>query len=141
MAEAKIPILAFTDVADLEAYMSGEPAQSTGFWLKLSKIGALDAAIVLRNDNWRRDGEVIIEEKFGWMGVPDFEYRPGEKLRLATQTEPCSVRGMALAALDTAGIPWTEVFIGGGVTTIGAAISAGTRRRRPRPSCRSTRYD
>ena len=35
------------------------------------------------------------------------------------------MRGMALAALDTAGIPWTEVFIGGGVTTIGAAISAG----------------
>jgi DNA-binding transcriptional LysR family regulator len=87
--------------------------------------GTLDAAITLRHDSWRRDGEIILEEKFGWMGAPDFEHRPGEKLRLAAQAEPCSVRGTALAALDAAGIPWTEVFVGGGVTTIGAAISAG----------------
>ena len=32
---------------------------------------------------------------------------------------------MAVHALDAAGIPWTEVFVGGGVATIGAAISAG----------------
>jgi len=35
------------------------------------------------------------------------------------------VRAMAVGALDAAGIPWTEVFVGGGVATIGAAISAG----------------
>ena len=32
---------------------------------------------------------------------------------------------MAIAALDESAIPWTEVFVGGGVATIGAAISAG----------------
>jgi hypothetical protein len=46
-------------------------------------------------------------------------------LRLATQAEPCDVRAMAVGALDSAGIPWTEVFIGGGGVTIGAAVSAG----------------
>lgn len=87
--------------------------------------GVLDAAIVLRHDGRRRDGEVILEEGFGWMAAPDFEHRRGEPLRLATQSESCNVRGMAIAALDGAGIAWTEVFIGGGVPTIGAAVSAG----------------
>ncbi|MDR3435284.1 LysR family transcriptional regulator [Telmatospirillum sp.] len=87
--------------------------------------GELDAAIVLRHDNSRRDGEVILEEGFGWMAASDFEYRPGERLRLATQAEPCHVRAMAVDALDKARIPWTEVFVGGGITTIGAAVSAG----------------
>jgi DNA-binding transcriptional LysR family regulator len=87
--------------------------------------GGLDAAVVLRDDNNRREGDILLEERFGWMAAPDFEHRAREPLRLATQAEPCSVRSMALAALDTAGIPWTEVFIGGGVSTIGAAILAG----------------
>ena len=46
-------------------------------------------------------------------------------MRLATQADPCSVRSMAIDALNTAGIAWTEVFVGGGVTTTGAAVSAG----------------
>jgi DNA-binding transcriptional LysR family regulator len=87
--------------------------------------GILDAAIVLRHDIGRRDGEIILEEPFGWMATPDFEHHQGEPLKLATQAEPCSVRSMAIAALDGARITWTEVFVGGGVTTIGAAVSAG----------------
>ena len=87
--------------------------------------GELDAAIVLRHDAKRRDGEVLFVEDFGWMAAPDFHCQPGEPLRLATQAEPCSVRAMAIGALDAAGISWTEVFVGGGVATIGAAISAG----------------
>lgn len=87
--------------------------------------GSLDAAIVLRHDAKRRDGDVLFEEPFGWMAAPDFHHRPGEPLRLATQAEPCSVRAMAVEALDAAGIPWTEAFVGGGLATIGAAISAG----------------
>lgn len=87
--------------------------------------GALDAAIVLRHDAKRRDGEVLFEESFGWMAAPDFNQQHGEPLRLATQAEPCSVRAMAIGALDAAGIPWIEVFVGGGVATIGAALSAG----------------
>jgi DNA-binding transcriptional LysR family regulator len=93
--------------------------------LEAFDAGELDAAIALRHDAKRRDGEVLFEEQFGWMGAPDFNRPPGEPLRLATQAEPCSVRAMAVGALDAAGIPWTEVFVGGGVATIGAAISAG----------------
>ena len=87
--------------------------------------GETDAAIVLRHDNRRRDGETILEEAFAWMAAPDFEVRAGEPLRLATQAEPCSVRSMAIDALKAAGIAWTEVFVGGGVATTGAAVSAG----------------
>ncbi|GHD51913.1 LysR family transcriptional regulator [Thalassobaculum fulvum] len=87
--------------------------------------GDLDAAIVLRHGNPRRDAEIVMEEGFGWMAAPDFRQPGGEPLRLATQAEPCSVRSMAVAALDAAGIPWREVFVGGGVATVGAAVSAG----------------
>jgi uncharacterized protein YdeI (YjbR/CyaY-like superfamily) len=45
MSVPKAPILSFTDVVAIEAYMSGEPTQSKGFWLKLSKIGAPEATI------------------------------------------------------------------------------------------------
>jgi DNA-binding transcriptional LysR family regulator len=87
--------------------------------------GAIDAAIVLSHDNRRRGGETILEEAFGWMAAPDFEHHPGAPLRLATQAEPCSVRSMAVDALKDAGIAWTEVFVGGGIATTGAAVSAG----------------
>jgi DNA-binding transcriptional LysR family regulator len=87
--------------------------------------GLVDAAIVLRPDNRRRGGETILKESFGWMAAPDFEHRPGEPLRLATQADPCSVRSMAIDALNAAGIAWTEVFVGGGVATTGAAVAAG----------------
>jgi DNA-binding transcriptional LysR family regulator len=93
--------------------------------LEAFDAGELDAAIALKHDAKRRDGEVLFEEQFGWIGAPDFNRLPGEPLRLATQAEPCSVRAMAVDALDAAGIPWTEVFVGGGVATIGAALSAG----------------
>ena len=87
---------------------------SSGELLDAFDRGALDAALVLRPDQRRTPGEVVLEEPFGWMAAPDFAHRPGEPLRLASQAEPCSVRGMATAALDAAGI-----------ATIGAAVSAG----------------
>jgi DNA-binding transcriptional LysR family regulator len=93
--------------------------------LEAFDAGDLDVAIVLRHDSRRQDGKVILRESFGWMGAPDFEHRPGEPLRIATQPQPCSVRAMAVKSLDTSGIAWTETFVGGGVNTIGAAVSAG----------------
>jgi DNA-binding transcriptional LysR family regulator len=87
--------------------------------------GEIDAAVVLAHDKRRRDGEVVLHEVFGWMAAPDFQHRPGEPLRLAVQEEACSVRHMAIGALNGAAIPWTEVFVGGGIGTIGAAVSAG----------------
>ena len=35
------------------------------------------------------------------------------------------MRGNALKALDGAGIAWAEVFVGGGIGTVGAAVMAG----------------
>ncbi|MDR5836074.1 LysR family transcriptional regulator [Caballeronia sp. LZ034LL] len=87
--------------------------------------GTLDAAVILQHDSRRLDCETIATQSFGWMGAPDFSQRPREPLRVATQAAPCSVRSMAVDALDAAGIAWTEVFVGGGVSTIGAAVSAG----------------
>jgi DNA-binding transcriptional LysR family regulator len=87
--------------------------------------GVIDAAIVLSHDNRRRGGETILEESFGWMASSDFEHPPGAPLRLATQAEPCSVRSMAIDALKDAGIAWNEVFVGGGIATTGAAVTAG----------------
>lgn len=87
--------------------------------------GELDAAVVLRHDNRRDGGEVVMKETFGWMGLPDYERRAGGPLRLATQPPPCSVRSMAVDALDGAGVAWTEAFVGDGISTVGAAISAG----------------
>ena len=45
MAEPKTPILSFKEVAAIETYMICEPAESNGFWLKLSKIGARETTI------------------------------------------------------------------------------------------------
>src|SRR5580704_8735046 len=44
--------------------------------------GAIDAAIVLRHDNRRRGGDVVLKEAFAWMAAPDFYHRAGEPLRL-----------------------------------------------------------
>ena len=87
--------------------------------------GTLDAAIVLGHDHLRKGGDLILEERFGWMAAPGFAYHPGEPLRLAAQSESCRVRSIALAALKEHGIAWSEVFVGGGITTIGAAVAAG----------------
>jgi DNA-binding transcriptional LysR family regulator len=87
--------------------------------------GTLDAAVVLQHDTRRLDGEAIAAQSFGWMAANDFVHDLAQPLRMATQAEPCSVRSMAVDSLDGAGIAWTEVFVGGGVSTIGAAVSAG----------------
>ena len=87
--------------------------------------GGLDAAIVLRHDTARRDGEVLMKERFGWFAALDWSTRPGEPMRIATQSATCGLRAVSVRALDAAGIAWTEVFVGGGVATIGAAVAAG----------------
>ncbi|ARQ03201.1 LysR family transcriptional regulator [Pseudorhodoplanes sinuspersici] len=102
--------------------------------------GALDAAVVMGHDAGRRGGEVLLAEAFGWMAARDFTHRPGDPIPLAAQSDYCGMRSMGVAALDNAGIPWTEVFVGGGVGTIAAAVSAGIavavlgRRVAPRDS-------
>ncbi|MDR3464083.1 MAG: LysR family transcriptional regulator [Beijerinckiaceae bacterium] len=86
--------------------------------------GALDAAIVRREDD-RRDGEVLAQERFGWFASPGFVHREGEALRLASLAASCGVRNIATRTLDSAGVNWIEVFMGGGMTAVIAAVSAG----------------
>jgi DNA-binding transcriptional LysR family regulator len=83
----------------------------------------LDAAIV-RLHTERNDGEVLTEEQFGWFAAADWRHRAGEPLPLATMPEPCGVRVLACRLLDEAGLPWSEVFVGGGVATVCAAVMA-----------------
>jgi DNA-binding transcriptional LysR family regulator len=85
--------------------------------------GEIDAAIIRREDD-RRDGEVLGPEHFGWFATPGFEHREGEPVRLAALSPSCGVRDIATRALDTAGISWTEVFLGGGSSAVLAAVSA-----------------
>jgi len=84
----------------------------------------LDTVIVRQHDG-RSGGEVLAEEKFGWFASPSWQHRMGEPLQLATMAEPCGVRALAVELLDKAGIPWVEVFAGGGVTAVAAAVMAG----------------
>lgn len=86
--------------------------------------GELDATIIRREDD-RRDGEVLGPEHFGWFAAPQFEHRQGEPVRLAALAPSCGVRDIATHALDATGIPWTEVFLGGGSSVVTAAVSAG----------------
>src|SRR5689334_9160945 len=86
--------------------------------------GGLDAVIV-RQEGSRRGGEKLADDSFGWFAVPRFAWRRGEELRLATLAPPCGVRAIALRALDKAGIPWNEAFIGGGTMAVAAASLAG----------------
>ncbi|MBA8879405.1 LysR family transcriptional regulator [Phyllobacterium myrsinacearum] len=86
--------------------------------------GSLDAVIVRREDN-RRDGEVLSQDRFGWFASPDFQRRDHEPLRLASLASSCGVRSIATRALDAADIAWTEVFVGGGMAAVGAAVSIG----------------
>ncbi|WP_338807337.1 LysR family transcriptional regulator [Pseudomonas chlororaphis] len=82
-------------------------------------------AVIVRNEGARQDGEVLVVERFGWFAAPAWQQAPGTPLRLATMAAPCGVRHVAVRVLDEAGIPWTEVFIGGGVMAVCAAVSAG----------------
>ncbi|RXT43562.1 LysR family transcriptional regulator [Bosea sp. Tri-44] len=81
--------------------------------------------VIVRLHAGRSDGEHLADEKFGWFAAPAWQHRPGEPLPVATMAEPCGVRVMAGQLLDAAGVPWTEIFVGGGVTAVVAAVTAG----------------
>jgi DNA-binding transcriptional LysR family regulator len=81
--------------------------------------------VIVRQDDGRVRGELLAEEKFGWFAAPSWQYRQGEPLQLATLADPCAIRATATQLLDHAGIAWTEVFVGGGVAAVVAAVTAG----------------
>lgn len=97
---------------------------SSGDLLQSFDRRELDAVIV-RFHAGRSDGKVLAEESLGWFAAPGWQHRAGEPLPLATLAEPCGVRVMAGQLLDAAGVPWKEIFVGGGVATVAAAVTAG----------------
>jgi DNA-binding transcriptional LysR family regulator len=97
---------------------------SSGALLQSFDRRELDTVIV-RLHAGRSDGEMLAEEKFGWFAAPGWQHRADEPLPLATMAEPCGVRATAEQLLDAAGVSWTEVFVGGGVMAVVAAVMAG----------------
>lgn len=97
---------------------------SSGDLLQSFDRREIDAAIA-RLHAGRDDGELIAEEKFGWFAASNWKHRAGEPLPVATMPEPCGVRIMAGQLLDRAGVRWTEIFVGGGVAAVSAAVAAG----------------
>ena len=81
--------------------------------------------VIVRFHAGREGGDVLVEEQFGWFASPDWKHRSDEPLPLATLAEPCGVYAMAGQYLDAAKIPWTEIFVGGGVAAVSAAVTAG----------------
>ena len=86
--------------------------------------GDLDAVIVRQEDD-RRDGEDLGPEYFGWFAAPQFHQQSDKPLRVAALAPCCGVRDIAIRALTSQGIQWNEVFVGGGHSAVMAAVSAG----------------
>lgn len=83
------------------------------------------STVIIRQHDCRSDGRLLATEKFQWFAEQNWQHRANEPLPIATMPEPCSVRIAAGTLLDNAGIAWREVFVGGGVTAISAAVMAG----------------
>ncbi|MES2399596.1 MAG: LysR family transcriptional regulator [Pseudomonadota bacterium] len=81
--------------------------------------------VIVRLHSGRTDGLLVAEEKMGWFASPHWQHRAGEPLPVATMAEPCGVRMLAAQLLDEAAIPWSEIFVGGGVMAVSAAVMAG----------------
>lgn len=87
--------------------------------------GELDVAVVRRLGPGRT-GEVLRRDVFGWFGSPALA-RPDGPVPLVSLMPECRLRRHAMDALDRAGLPWREAFIGGGM----AAVLAAVGRARP----------
>ncbi|ABE33141.1 bacterial regulatory helix-turn-helix, lysR family protein [Paraburkholderia xenovorans LB400] len=87
----------------------------------------LDAVIIRygADEPPRGDAQALFTEPLGWLATPAWLPRVGEPLALALLSPPCNVRDVALRTLAQAGIGWQEVFVGGGVAAVGAAVAAG----------------
>ena len=81
--------------------------------------------VIVRLHAGRKDGDLLTEEQFGWFAAPGWQHRADEPLPVATLAEPCGVRVLSSQLLDAAGVPWTEICVGGGVAAVAAAVMAG----------------
>jgi DNA-binding transcriptional LysR family regulator len=88
----------------------------------------LDAVVVLHEPGEvpvRHGGQPLFTQPLAWLAAPGWAPRAGTPLPLAMLAAPCQVRSLALRALERAGVAWNEVFVGGGMAAVGAAIAAG----------------
>lgn len=120
---ALAPVLARTAVFDPGLILEVTIAFSSAL-LEAFDAGTLDAVIV-RREAGRRDGEKLLEDDLAWFAAAQFRRRADEPLRIVNLSAPCGVRATAIRALDRAGIAWAEVFVGGGVAAVAAAIASG----------------
>lgn len=86
--------------------------------------GKLDAVLV-RREAGRRDGEKLLQDRFGWFASPGFRQRAGEPLRMVSLAPPCGVHALAARMLDGAKVKWVDAFTGGGIAAVAAAVTAG----------------
>lgn len=87
-------------------------------------VGEFDAAII-RREGGGSEGEVIGTDPLGWRASDAFSAPVDEPVPLATLGAPCSVRAVAIRALDQAGRPWREAFVGGSCAVLLAGVQAG----------------
>jgi DNA-binding transcriptional LysR family regulator len=97
--------------------------------LSAALIGEFDAgvldAVIIRSDSSRREGEFLRQDIFGWYASPEWTWRADAPLPLVTLSQECNIRAVAAKALDNAGIAHADSFLGGGVSAVCAAITAG----------------
>ncbi len=86
--------------------------------------GECDAALV-RREAGGTEGEVLGHDPLGWRGAGELRLAPGEPVPLATLGPACGVRGAAIRALERAGLPWRESFVGGSCAALLAGVEAG----------------
>ncbi|WP_236037407.1 LysR family transcriptional regulator [Belnapia arida] len=86
--------------------------------------GDCDAALI-RREAAGPDGEVLGQDPLGWRGAAGLRLVSGEPVPLATLGPACGVRGAAIRALDRAGLPWRESFVGGSCAALLAGAEAG----------------
>lgn len=113
-------------LSDLDAGLRIEMrVGATGELMQAYERGELDAALVLRPPEKRKQGKAAFAESFFWFAAPGWQPPAGRPLPLATQGDPCRIRAAAVRALERAGIAWEEVFIGKGAAILGAAVAGG----------------
>lgn len=84
----------------------------------------IDVAVI-RGDDRHCGATSLFTERLGWFAGSHWVRDPHARLPLATLSTTCGVRSLAARLLDEAGIGWIEVFVGGGLAAVAAAVSAG----------------
>jgi len=86
--------------------------------------GEVDA-VVLRREGRGKGGEILGVDPLGWRASEDFDLTVDAPVPLATRGPACGVRAVAVRALERAGLPWHETFVGGSCAMLLAATRTG----------------